>query len=222
VPKSLFSILFLFCAIFLVPEAGATTTAEKLNLVLCDRLEQCNAEFTDPQLNHKSADMQYWLAVIYNKTGLRPLWVTKDGPETRAGILLAALQDSSADGLVPEQYQTERIMSLWNGRTAEELIDLDTLLTLGFIMYAHDARNGRAGRGEDKPPLPAQTETPPAFDALALTQEALSSSDLKQFLSDLLPRHKYYKCCPATNITRICAPPCPAIEIWPRPAAGPR
>ncbi len=191
--KTLFSFLFLFCSILLIPGAGSTTTAEKLNLVLCDRLEQCNAEFTDPQINHKSADMQYWLAVIYNKTGLRPLWVTKDGPETRAEILLAALQDSSADGLVPEQYQTERIISLWNGRTAEELIDLDTLLTLGFIMYAHDAQNGRAGRGENKPPLPAQTETPPAFDALTLTQAALSSSDLKQFLSDLLPRHKYYK-----------------------------
>lgn len=192
--KSLFLLFFLFHAIFFVPAADAATTADKLNLVLCDRLEQCNAEFTDPLINPKSAETQRWLAVIYNKMELHPLWVTKDGPGAHAEILLAVLKNSSADGLVPEQYHVDRITSLWNKRTAEELVDLDALLTLAFIMYTHDAQHGRALTGKERPSsLPGQADGTPTFDALALIQSALASSNLKLFLDDLLPRHKYYK-----------------------------
>jgi len=192
--KTLFLLFFLLCTIFLVPAADAATTTDKLNLVLCDRLEQCNAEFTDPLINPKSAETQRWLAAIYNKMGLRPLWVTKDGPGTQAEFLFAVLKNSGADGLVPEQYHVDRITSLWNGKTAEELVDLDTLLTRAFILYAHDAQHGRAFTEKDQTSsLAGQTDVIPTFDALALIQSALASSDLKQFLSDLLPRHKYYK-----------------------------
>jgi len=192
--KTLFFVSFLFCSIFFTPGSSSAATGEKLNLVLCDRLEQLNAEVSDPQVAKKSTDMRHWLSIIYNKMGLHPLWVTKDGPGEKAGILFEVIKNSNSDGLFPEEYQNNRITSLWKGTTAEELIELDTLLTLALINYAHDAQMGRAGTGADKSPsLLVQSEGIQGFDALTLTQEALLSTDLNQFLEDLLPRHKYYK-----------------------------
>jgi len=192
--KALLFLSFLLYSIFLTPETGPAATAEKLNLVLCDRLEQVNAEVSDPLVAKKSTDMRHWLSIIYNKMGLHPLWVTKDGPGGKAGILFEVIKNSNQDGLFPEEYQSNRITSLWKGTTAEELIELDTLLTLALINYAHDAQKGRAERRADKPPpLLVQAEGLQGFDALTLTQDALLSKDLNQFLEDLLPRHKYYK-----------------------------
>ena len=190
--KTLFSIPFLLCALLLYSGTALAFTTEKLNLVLSDRLAQCSADFSDPQTDNKSNNMRRWLPVIYAQTGLHPLWVSTDGPGKKAETLLAVLKNSALDGLVPEQYNVHRITSLWNRRTAEELMDLDILLTLSFILYAHDAQNGRVHSEKPKPVL-IKSEEAPAFDALALIETALSSPDLKQFLTTLLPQHKYYK-----------------------------
>ncbi|MBA3007430.1 MAG: L,D-transpeptidase family protein [Proteobacteria bacterium] len=190
--NTLLSVPFLLYVLLLSPGTGLALTAENLNLVLCDRLEQCNADFSDPQTDNESNNMRRWLPVIYAQTGLQPLWVTKDGHGEKAGILFSVLKNSEMDGLVPEQYNVQRITSLWNGKTAEELIELDTLLTLSFIMYAHDAQNGRVYSESSKPVL-IKSKKAPEFDGLMLVKAAISSLDLNQFLADLLPSHKYYK-----------------------------
>ncbi|MBU0663131.1 MAG: L,D-transpeptidase family protein [Proteobacteria bacterium] len=191
--KNLLIIPFLLCTILLYPLAGLTTTAEKLNFVLCDQIEQCNAESSDSQTDKKSNNLKPWLGIIYARTDLQPLWVTKDGPGEKAKILLSVLKNSDQDGLVPKQYNVHRITSLWNGKTAEELIELDTLLTLSFIMYTHDAQKGRANSSNSNPALFIKAESAPAFDAGALIKTAFSSPDLNQFLAGLLPSHQYYK-----------------------------
>lgn len=190
--NALLSIPFLLCALLLSPGTSLALTAEKLNLVLYDRLEQCSADFCDPQTDNESNNMRRWLAVIYAQTGLQPLWVTKDGPGRKAAALFSVLKNSEMDGLVPEQYNVQRISSLWNGRTPAELIDLDTLLTLSFIMYAHDAQNGRTHSQKNTPAL-LKAEDTRAFDGVALVETALSSPDMTQFLATLLPSHRYYK-----------------------------
>lgn len=190
--NTLLFIPFLLCILLLSPGTGLALTAENLNLVLYDRLAQCSADFSDTQTDNESHNMQRWLAVIYGQTGLQPLWVTKDGPGEKAETLFSVLKSSEEDGLVPEQYNVHRITSLWNGRTPAELIDLDTLLTLSFIMYAHDAQDGRV-HSERSNPLLIKSAEAPAFDGLALVETALSSPDLKQFLTTLLPQHRYYK-----------------------------
>lgn len=190
--KTLLSLFFLAGTIFL--SSGAhSATAEKLNLVLCDQLELCTVELAETQSAKKSADMRHWLSIIYNKTGLRPLWGSPDGPGKKAEILLATLKNCATEGLAPEEYHINRIIALWDGRTAEELVDLDIFLTLAFITYAHDAQYGRTHAASDTPSLLIQSDGMPGFDALTLTQKALESQDLNRFLTDLLPRHKYYQ-----------------------------
>ncbi|MEK6201979.1 MAG: L,D-transpeptidase family protein, partial [Desulfobulbaceae bacterium] len=187
--KTLLFIPFLFSIFFISPETVFATTAEELSLLLCDRVEQCSAELSALQGNKESHTMKRWLVDIYDKTGLHPLWVTQDGPGEKAAILLSVLKKSAMEGFVPEQYKVNRITSLWDGKTAEELIDLDTLLTFAFVMYAHDAQGGRAPSRKNN-----FISTPtPALEATALVKAALSSPDFSQFLAGLLPPHRYYK-----------------------------
>ena len=116
-----------------------------------------------------------------------------DGAGEKATILLAVLKNSEKDGLIPEQYHVSRISSLWNGRSPAELAELDTLLTLAFITYAHDAQYGRTHSQENTPDPLIKSEGVPAFNALALIKTALSAPDFNQFLVNLLPPHKYYR-----------------------------
>ena len=191
--NTLLSIPFLLCALLLSPGTSLALTAEKLNLVLYDQLEQYTADFSDPRTDYHPDKMQRWLAVIYGQTGLQPLWVTKDGPGEKAERLLTVLKNCRADGLDPEQYHASQITSLWNDKTPEALIKLDTLLTLAFIKYAHDARGGRTLFTTNAPPLAVKDKNAPAFDALERVKTAFSSPDLTQFLAGLLPPHRYYR-----------------------------
>ncbi len=189
--NTLLFVPFLLCILILSPGAGLAFTAENVNLALYDRLALCIADFSETRIDNESNNRN-WLAVIYGQTGLQPLWVTKDGPGEKAEILFSVLKTSDMDGLVPEQYNVDRIASLWKGRTPAELIDLDTLLTFSFLMYAHDAQDGRIHSERPNPVLIKSAEAP-VFDGLALVETALSSPDLKQFLDGLLPSHRYYK-----------------------------
>ncbi|MDD3814534.1 MAG: L,D-transpeptidase family protein [Desulfocapsaceae bacterium] len=190
--NALLSIPFLLCIFLFSAETGLALTTEKLDLVLFDRLGQDRADFSDPQTDKEPNNMRRWLAVIYAQTGLHPLWVTKDGHGEKAEILFSVLKDSEMDGLIPEEYNVQRLTSLWNGKTAEELIELDTQLTLSFLMYAHDAQNGRVHSGRSEAVL-KNSDKAPQFDGLTLVKAALLAPDLKQFLAALLPSHKYYR-----------------------------
>lgn len=192
--KPLFFISLLLVTLHFFAGTGLAATAEKMTRILCDRLELCRADFSNPRTdNDESRTLQRRLCVIYDQTGGQPLWVTADGPGEQAAILLSVLKNSELDGLIPEHYHVSRLASLWNGRTPEELAELDTLLTLAFITYAHDAQYGRANFRKASPDLRAKGEASPVFDAPALIQRALSSPDLNQFLAGLLPQHIYYK-----------------------------
>jgi murein L,D-transpeptidase YcbB/YkuD len=165
-----------------------------MHLALGDRLKQCCAQSSDPQsANAHGNTTQHWMGIIYDKAQAEPIWVSEDGPGQKAAILLTILKNSAQEGLIPEQYQVGRISSLWNGKTPEELAELDTLLTLAFITYTHDAQYGRTHSREKTPDPLVKSEGVPAFNALTLIKTALSSSDFNQFLLSLMPSHKYYR-----------------------------
>jgi len=191
--KTLLSIAFLLYTLFPCPGTALAVTAERLNLALHDRVEQGSVKFSAIQSAKETDNMQRRLASIYIQTGLQPLWVTTDGPGEKAAILFSILKNSELDGLTPEQYHVNRITSLWNGTTSEELIDLDTLLTLALITYAHDAQEGRTHFQTSNPDLLVKDEGTSAFYELTLIKTALSSPDFNQFMDRLLPPHNYYK-----------------------------
>lgn len=191
--KILLSIAFLLYTFLPCPGTALAVTAERLNLALHDRVEQGSVKFSAIQSAKEADNMQRRLASIYIHTGLQPLWVTTDGPGEKAAILFSILKNSELDGLTPEQYHVNRITSLWNGTTSEELIDLDTLLTLAFITYAHDAQEGHTHFQTSNPALLVKDEGTSVFYELTLLKTALSSPDFNQFMDRLLPPHNYYR-----------------------------
>lgn len=191
--KTLLSITFLLCVFCLCSGTALAVTAESLNLVLRDRLDQGSVKFSAIHSAKEADNMQRRLAAIYIQTGLQPLWVSTDGPGGKAATLLSILKNSELDGLIPEQYHVNRITSLWNGTTSEELIDLDTLLTFAFITYAHDAQEGRTHSPPNNPDRLVKDEDTSTFYELTLIKTALSSPDVNQFMDSLLPPHNYYR-----------------------------
>jgi len=192
--NTLLSIPFLLCILLFSPGTSLALSADKLDIALYEQLGLYVGDFSDPVTDDYYPDrMQRWLAVIYGQTGLKPLWISKNGPGGKAAELLTVLENCKTDGLNPEQYHTSEITSIWNNTTPEALIKLDTLLTLAFIRYAHDARGGRTLFTTSTSPLAVKDRNIPAFDALELIKTALSSPDLTQFLTGLLPPHRYYR-----------------------------
>ena len=137
--------------------------------------------------------MQHWMGIIYDMAQVQPVWVSKDGAGGKAAILFDVLKNAGKDGLTPEQYHVSRISALWNSRTPEDMAELDTLLTMTFITYTHDALYGRTHSRENSPDSLARPKGVPDFNALTLIKTALSSPDLKQFLDSLFPTHNYYR-----------------------------
>ena len=222
----LFFLVFpcLICAFLLAPLTGIaspdTTSPEQLHLALSETMRKIQPPLAEPDVNQtikKPATINDWLNAIYDTAKLQPIWVTTTGPGKKAEILLAALQNSSNDGLVPEHYQVSRITSLWQSKAPDKLIELDTLLTTALVLYGHDAQYGRADSGKNNPALRAKNEDALAFNGLTLTQTALSSPDFNQFLTSLFPPHKYYK-----NL-RAALPHYQALDAaggWPSVASG--
>ncbi len=135
--------------------------------------------------------MQRWLSLVYGQTGLQPLWVNIDGPAEKAAILLSVIKNATIEGLDPEQYYISRLTSLWNDKTPEALIELDTLLTLAFINYTYDIGGGRS-KFTFNSPAALKEKKIAAYDALKLIQTALAAPDLNLFMNNLLPTHRYY------------------------------
>ena len=189
--NTLFAIPSLLCLLIFYPGISLASTAEQLNLVLYDQLEQFTADFSDSPNNNRLHNMQRWLSLVYGQTGLQPLWVNIDGPAEKAAILLSVIKNATIEGLDPEQYYISRLTSLWNDKTPEALIELDTLLTLAFINYTYDIGGGRS-KFTFNSPAALKEKKIAAYDALKLIQTALAAPDLNLFMNNLLPTHRYY------------------------------
>lgn len=120
------------------------------------------------------------LADIYQLTGLRPLWVTPEGPGKKASTILLYLSQSDTEGLDPEDYGVTRISDLWSARKPQSLAGLDILLTFKLIQYIHDVSCGRL------------SDLNKVFDPVVAIEQALNVPDLAGYLAGLPPSHQHY------------------------------
>ncbi len=172
------------------------TPEDRLNAALCDRLEIYNAELAETLANpvklREKTDFTPWLGIIYENAGLHPLWVTADGPQAKAETLLTTLKEAARDGLTPADYFVDRLQTLWPSKIVEELIELDTLLTLAFIVYARDTQYGLVQSSKIRPDISAAEPEKAPFDPAISLQITLQAPDFTRALAELLPRHHRY------------------------------
>ena len=132
------------------------------------------------------------IAKIYHDAGLRPVWVTEEGPGKRAIAIYEAIRNAADDGLEPGDYGLAEIENAWASRKPEDLARLDILITVGLVEYISDVRHGRVQpvkeneavyyHGSDK-----------KIDSLAIVKEVLAAEDTTKYLAAQLPTHRFYR-----------------------------
>jgi len=172
--------------------AGAVTSEEFLS-AMTRRLNCYPLQLVD--LNHQEISIgneNLCLATIYTATGMKPLWVSENGPGKNAAIILQALENAETEGLQAKDYNVEGIKALWQSRKPDHLARLETQLTLNFIKYAHDVSHGRILPFKIDPNLFAEAGDS-KFKPVQVVEKALAAPDLARYIADLPPSHDYYR-----------------------------
>lgn len=131
------------------------------------------------------------LAAVYGRTGLRPFWVTPDGPSPKASIVLDFLKKAETEGLDPKNYEVDQIAALFTSRQPRFLAKLDALLTFNLIKYIHDVSLGQIKPHYAEPTLLSEADDV-NFDPLATMGKMLGAPDLAGYLDSLPPAHPHY------------------------------
>lgn len=96
---------------------NAAKINDDLSTALKKRLE-CSPpdliNFEKPQTALISKDA--CLALIYHNKGLAPIWVTNEGPGSKASIALDLMKKSEEEGLDPDDYEIQGFLN--SGRLA--------------------------------------------------------------------------------------------------------
>lgn len=174
------------------PVSADETALDPLASAMAEYLECYPLELLTLKDQLPSASSQnLCLATIYHKKGLSPLWVTSQGPGSRAAIILDALANAHEEGLDPADYEVKQMRGLWNSLEPSSLAHLDTLITFNLIKYIHDVSRGQIKVRYMDPILFAEAGDVD-FDPLATVDESLGVSDLSLYLASLPPAHRHY------------------------------
>ncbi len=181
--------------------------------ISCYPLELFNMHKQEPLISVK----ELCLASIYHQTGARPLWVTVDGPDSRAETILQRLRNSLQEGLDPDDYEVDLLASLWTSRQPDDLARLDTQLTFSLVKYIHDISHGQMKLRAADPELFAEAGDE-HFDPMLAMAMARSALDIGVYLDGLAPQHyAYHKLREALAYYRERA----EVKTWPVIGGGP-
>ncbi len=129
---------------------------------------------------------------LYQQRNHTPLWLTPQGPDSRAEMLLNVLIDARHEGLFPADYQVDTILGLWHRPGIREQSRLDYLLTRGLTLYLLQSRRGRissCGEGRGSRQLAHSFQ---AKEDFALLSQAVEEKALRSFLLSQQPNHPQY------------------------------
>lgn len=114
--------LLLSVTSFFHPPSVVAAPQVEINFALLKELADYPEDILGTEwCNVDAKHQELWVSAVYNNSGKTPLWVSSNGPDVRAKLVVSALKKVSEDGLNPEEYATGLIESLWERRTAESL-----------------------------------------------------------------------------------------------------
>ncbi len=187
----------------LAAENLVVRTGEFLKLAITDTSDgpaptQLNGK---PFPSHKGTSLKKDVDRFYRKRDYRPAWVTPEGFREEVHSLIGVLVNAPSHGLEPEDYATVKITGIVNstqqafaGDTelpqAEDLAELDIMLTEAFIIYGYHLGHGRVPEGTtDQFWVNGKKKE----DFSSLLQSALDTGRIQKTLEGLAPRHEGYK-----------------------------
>jgi murein L,D-transpeptidase YcbB/YkuD len=140
------------------------------------------------------------LPIFYENRVYQPAWTDKRGSLRKAETLLNAIRLADREGLRPGDYHLEKIETILSElhQTSElgkkpdpqQVVDLDLLLTDAFLIYGSHLLSGRTDPERIHPQwLVHRRES----NLAQLLDEALSSNQINETLTGLLPAYAGYK-----------------------------
>ena len=144
------------------------------------------------QQNHAIRQKDVCLATIYHETGAQPLWVTADGPGTRAAVILKYLKNAAEEGLDAGSYEVEEIEALWHDPSLSSLARLDTLLTFNAVKYIHNVNQGEFEPYVVDPELFAEAGKQ-QFTPVDIVERMIAATDLDRFFRQMPPQNMHYR-----------------------------
>lgn len=140
------------------------------------------------------------LSAFYEQREYEPAWVSDRGLLRAARELLEALAEADADGLLPEDYHVPTIQAHAAGVERDRdpgeegagigrLVDIELLLTDGFLLYGTHLLAGRVDAVSLDPKWRAERRQ---RDLVAVLRDAIEHGNARQALQDLRPPQPEY------------------------------
>ncbi len=135
---------------------------------------------------------------FYAERSFSPAWLAEDGLLSNAEQLIYAIEKADEEGLDPDDYHLDIILSLlaevnqntsWNNNDSLLLARLDILFTDAFLTYAAHLTYGRFNPGTIYKNWQMPSDH---IDLISLLSQAVESGQAERTLRNQLPEHHIY------------------------------
>ena len=151
------------------------------------------------QIQTKSIKADKGLPKLYEENGYSLFWITPNGPSPEAYEMVEIIRNSDNEAFTPQDYNIEEIESTLtrmdndnksgNSYNAEDLAELELLLSNAFLSYGHDLHYGRV-RAEQINLELLSGEKPANITQILI--QATSTGDVEGALNTLMPKYPMY------------------------------
>jgi murein L,D-transpeptidase YcbB/YkuD len=148
--------------------------------------------------NSKYADQ---IRAFYAEREYLEIWLLNEGLSKEGKDLVAQIEDSKYDGLLPSDYNLEEIYALSSNPeknskklqklSTDEKVRVEMLLTDGFFNLAHDLERGKVNPAELDPDWKFE-EKEVSADYLSLLEDIANGSSIERTFAKLYPSSELY------------------------------
>jgi len=129
------------------------------------------------------------LFIHYEDNAFAPLWVTMDGPNRKAEMLLETLESSHEDALYPEDYGVSQLRVMMQATDLEGKAELELALSKALILYAGHLSAGRTEPNKINQELFVFPDPP---NTRVILEGARGAPDIRLFAKSYAPNTPNY------------------------------
>jgi len=129
------------------------------------------------------------LYTYYDGRRYKPIWVTANGANTKALDFVDALFNSETDALYPEDYHIDVLSPMLNGKTLQELANLEVELSKTLLVFGEHLSAGRVEPNKINREI---SMFPVAADPSRILNGADTAENIETLLARLAPQTPNY------------------------------
>jgi murein L,D-transpeptidase YcbB/YkuD len=130
---------------------------------------------------------------IYQSTQYQPIWFGENHSEKNLNDLISILNNASADGLNPANYDVDRLKGLIIEQNLDgnRIASHDVALTVSLVRYLHDLRQGQVDLRDIQ--YPVHIAPKPPIDIAGLLKKHLASQTINELVIAFEPKNRQYQ-----------------------------